>query len=380
MTKKIIALIVAGGSGLRMNAALPKQYLKIDNQTILRLTIEKFLSHPQISAVQVVINQEHLELYNEATAGLELLPVCYGGVERQDSVRLGLEAIHPLFPDLVLIHDAARPFVSHQLISNVISELETEKAVIPGIRSINSVKKVVGSYMITTLNRAELYNIQTPQAFEYQLIYSAHQAKKISVAEDDAAVLQACDPNVQIKVIPGEDANIKITTNHDLEKFKMQLTRIGSGFDAHRFSGEPGFVILGGIKILHNKTIIAHSDGDLVLHALTDALLGTIAAGDIGQHFPPSDERWKNCDSAEFVRHAHSLIQAKGGQIVNIDITIICERPKVGPYRQQIQESIANILGLQPDQVSVKATTTEKMGFTGREEGIAAQAVASMLI
>ena len=369
-----IALIVAGGRGSRLAGEIPKQYRLLGGTAILRHSVEAFLHHPKVDKVAVVIHPDDVDLYNEAMEGLSLLPPIHGGKERQDSVRLGLESLETYQPRYVLIHDAARPYVSAALILRVIEALGVHSAVLPVIPVTDTVKRIHGELVCETLDRSSLALAQTPQGFHYTEILAAHKKCKEERYTDDAALFE----QLQIKVhkVEGEAGNIKITTEKDMQQH--QETRVGMGFDAHRFAGEGTSIMLCGVAVPHDKTIEAHSDGDVGIHALVDALLGAIGAGDIGMHFPPSDMRWKGADSSDFLRYTHELVQRAGGSIINIDITIIGESPKVTPHREKMVMRLAELLGISMKRVSVKATTTEKMGFTGRKEGIAAQAVVSV--
>jgi 2-C-methyl-D-erythritol 4-phosphate cytidylyltransferase/2-C-methyl-D-erythritol 2,4-cyclodiphosphate synthase len=377
-----IALIVAAGRGLRAGAGLPKQYYSLSGASILERTLHRFI-HPKIDAIQVVIHKDDLELYEQATRNISnLLPYVYGGVERRDSVRLGLEAITKYSPKKVLIHDAARPFISEELIGTLIDELDHHPALIAAQKISDTVKYVEGSYIGRTVDRRHLYLAQTPQAFCFKTILTAHQTATGDDFTDDASLCEHA--NIPVKIIESTLSNYKITTQADIElamKLVRYETKVGIGFDAHRFiEGEntENFIIIGGTPISCARKIDAHSDGDLLLHAITDAILGAIGAGDIGLHFPPSDSKWRDADSSIFIKHAYNLVKEQCGEIVNIDTIIIGETPKILPHRKIIQQSIADMLALDVSRVSVKATTTEKMGFTGRGEGIAAQAIVSI--
>ncbi len=374
-----IALIVAGGKGTRFGASQPKQYSLLHGTAILRHTVLAFLHSPAIDHVQVVIHPEDEALYHHAMIGLSLLPPVSGGKTRQDSVRLGLEAIKTLTPAKVLIHDAARPFVAPALIHRVVTALDTAPAIIPVLPIYETVKQMnsEGTIISATLNREQLRTAQTPQGFHYSTILSLHKHYQGESYTDDAALCEQA--GIVVQAIEGDIQNRKITTQGDI--IMQYETRVGTGFDAHRFK-EPTnanpHVMLCGIAIPYTMTLEAHSDGDVALHALVDALLGTVGAGDIGQHFPPSDPQWKDADSRQFVAYACQLITQAGGRIVNVDITLIGEAPRIGPYRDAMREKVASILAIAANRVNIKATTTEKMGFTGRKEGIAAQAIASI--
>ena len=378
-----IALIVAAGRGHRASSKLPKQYAKLGNAAMLHHTVEKFLSHPKITHIAVVIHPDDIKLYEDAIGKLPILPPIYGGAERQDSVRNGLEMLTQYNPDNVLIHDGARPFVDHIMIDDLLEGLKSHSGVIPSLPVVDTLKKADQNNMISaTISRENLWRAQTPQAFRYQDIRRAHAKTQGQNLTDDAAIFEAA--NIPVSIVEGSVENIKITTADDLKQANIKMTalkipRIGTGFDVHRFD-EGDFVTLCGVEIPHTKKLSGHSDADVALHAITDALLGAIGDGDIGHHFPPSEVRWKGAKSRIFAEYALSLINAAGGIISNIDITIICEEPKMGPHRDNMRQSLANMLKLDLSQISVKATTTEKLGFTGRGEGIAAQASALVMM
>jgi len=363
---KNLALIVAAGKGARMGSDMPKQYLPLDGKPLLLHSIEAFLSHPEIDAVCVVI-AEGDSLYPDLKHD-KLLPPVTGGAERQDSVRLGLESIKDLKLKNVLIHDAARPYVSAELISRIIEALDEHDSAIPVISVKDSVR-VKGE----AVDRDEVFAVQTPQGFHYKRIADAHQRVKDRFT-DDAQVADAA--GIRLFFVEGEEANKKITTPSDLAPRPFTL-HVGQGFDVHAF--ETGtHVTICGIKIPHSNGLAGHSDADVGLHALTDAILGAIGEGDIGEHFPPTDMEWKDADSAKFVRHAVKHVMQKKAEISNVDITIICEAPKITPHKSAMRTRVAEILKISEDCVNIKATTTEKLGFTGRKEGIAAQAVATV--
>jgi 2-C-methyl-D-erythritol 4-phosphate cytidylyltransferase/2-C-methyl-D-erythritol 2,4-cyclodiphosphate synthase len=375
------ALIVAAGRGTRFGGALPKQYLPLGGASVLRHAVAAFTTHPGIAGVQVVIRAEDRANFDEAVAGLALLPPVPGGAERQDSVRLGLEALIPHDPDRVLIHDAARPFPDAALINRVLEALDRAQAAIPALPLGDTVKRVADGVIRDTVDRSQLWRAQTPQGFHFPAILAAHRAARGLVLTDDSAVAEAA--GMAPVVVPGSEDNQKVTTAQDLaaaERLLMARTgdvRVGQGFDVHPF-GPGDHVLICGIAIPHEKSLLGHSDADVGLHALTDALLGAIGAGDIGVHFPPSEPRWRGAASDQFLAHAAALVRARAGEIASVDVTIICERPRIAPHRAQMVERVAVILRVSPDRVSVKATTTERLGFTGRGEGIAAQAVATV--
>lgn len=377
------ALILAGGSGSRVGADIPKQYLEIGGRPVIRRTVEAFLSHPSVDTVQVVIGADDADLSKSALAGLDLPGPVIGGASRQDSGRRGLEALEASLPDLVLIHDAARPFIDHATIDRVIAALDDTPAVLPAVQVADTLKRGAGAppVVAATVDRENLWRAQTPQGFRYADILAAHKAAAGQEMTDDTAIAEHA--GLSVALVPGNEDNFKITTQDDLQRAERMIramtgeTRIGTGFDVHAF-GDGDKVILCGIEIPHDRALEGHSDADVALHAVTDALLGAIAEGDIGSHFPPSDPQWRGAASRVFLEHAADLITQKGGAIGNIDLTVICEAPKVGPHRDAMRQSLSDMLNIDPGRISVKATTTEKLGFTGRGEGIAAQAAVSV--
>lgn len=372
-------LIVAAGSGQRLGGEVPKQYLPLAGRSVLRRSIDAFAGHTGIDAIRVVISPDHDELYRLSTEGLKILPPVNGGAARQESVRNGLESLAELKPDKVLIHDAARPFVTADVIDGVLAALDRHPGAIPAVPVIDTLKRGKDGLIGGTIDRGGLWRAQTPQGFRFQAILDAHRKLSDKQLTDDAALLEAQGMNVEL--VPGAEGNFKITTMEDFERAKHllgtgQVFCTGNGFDVHKFTAGD-HVTICGVRVPHSHALEGHSDADVGLHAITDAILGTIGAGDIGQHFPPTDARWKGADSAAFLSHAASLVRDRGGSVVHVDVTIICERPKVGPHREAMVRRVAEILGLAPQRVSVKATTTEGLGFAGRREGIAAQATAT---
>lgn len=378
----IAALIVAAGRGSRVGSDVPKQYLTVNNVPILRKTAALFLDHPAINDVLVVIHEDDASLYGQAIDGLELLPSVTGGASRQESVRRGLEALVPRKPDYVLIHDGARPFVTAETITNVIHKLAEFDGAIAAIPVSDTLKRTDGKKITGTVSRDQLWRAQTPQGFRFDAILGAHRRAMGAALTDDAAVAEA--DGLSVAIVEASEANFKVTTVHDLERANIlsatpSQIRIGNGFDVHKF-GPGDHVMLCGIRIPHTSGLVGHSDADVAIHALVDALLGSVGLGDIGEHFPPSESKWAGADSALFLKHAKTLVRNKAGQISNVDLTIICERPKLGPFKTSMRNNIAALLSVDPGQVNVKATTTEKLGFTGRQEGIAVQAVASVIL
>jgi len=377
---KTVALVVAAGRGRRFCADLPKQYAVLGAHTVLRHTVTRFLDHPSVADVRCVIHPDDQTLYDEALDGLEVLAPVFGGATRQDSVRLGLQSLSDLAPDKVLIHDAARPFVNAALIDGVIDALDAHPGAVACVPVADTLKRGHDGMIEDTVSREGLFRAQTPQGFLYDDILKAHEKLVGQDLTDDVQLFERAGLNVALTA--GAEDNFKITTQEDLMRAERILaasceTRTAQGFDVHRF-GKGAFVTLCGVEIAHSHGLIGHSDADVALHALTDALLGTIGAGDIGQHFPPSDAKWKGAPSDRFAAHAVQLVHERGGEIVNVDITLICEAPKIGPHRDAMVARVADILNLCEDRVSVKATTTEGLGYTGRGEGISAQAMASV--
>jgi 2-C-methyl-D-erythritol 4-phosphate cytidylyltransferase/2-C-methyl-D-erythritol 2,4-cyclodiphosphate synthase len=386
------ALIVAAGRGSRMGAVgAPKQYLEIAGKTVLSHTLGKFDLHPEIDLVQVVIHADDHDLYAASVGGVgaKLAAPVDGGATRQISVARGLEALAASGCDSVLVHDAARPFVSPAAISAVIAALGSGKSAIAAQPVTDTIKRAGARQSIAaTVDRDGLWRAQTPQGFDLQAILAAHRrAAAIGRSDftDDAALAEWAGIEVALVPVPGH--NMKITTPEDVSLARALLgerreaveTRIGNGFDVHRFT-EGDHVWLCGVRIPHNASLEGHSDADVGLHALTDALLGAIGDGDIGQHFPPSDPQWKGAASHLFLADAGRRVRERNGRIVNCDVTLLCEAPKVAPHRDAMRKRIADILGIDVGRVGVKATTTEQLGFTGRREGIAAMAVASVAL
>jgi len=382
--QKCVALIVAAGKGNRFGSNTPKQYHSLCGEPVLRRTIKAFLNCPEVLAVKVVIHRDNVSLYEEAVRGLSLLPPCFGGKERQDSVRLGLESLQDEKPDIVLIHDAARPFVTSKIISDVIANIHKGQGAISAAKVTDTIKKADENNNIeTTIDRSCLWKAATPQGFMYDDILAAHKVAAGQALTDDAAVAE--NYGLKCVVVSGSAKNIKITTSEDMEMAEKMLqenrkykVKTGFGFDVHAFTNEKDFCILGGVKIPFDKGLKGHSDADVLLHALTDALLGAIGMGDIGTHFSDKDERWRGADSSQFLKYAADCVKDKGGVIENVDVTVICEAPRIGKYREEITQNIANILEIPSEDVNIKGTTTEHLGFTGRQEGIAATAIATI--
>lgn len=390
---KIAVIIVAAGQGMRarskidaLKEVIPKQYQKIDGVSSIRRSINSFAQCVPLSHIQCVVGDGQSQYYDAATHDLPGLkqPVL-GGIDRQSSVRNGLDAIAHQNPDLVLIHDAARPFVTQMIIEAVIERLVTSDAVIPAIPAIGTVKQSQDGLIIDkTLDRSVLFEAQTPQGFDFTKIHQAHTkaVKSDHQFTDDASIAEWAD--IPVEMIEGDAQNFKVTTPHDFELAKFYHkennvfeTRTGSGMDIHRFvNGD--YVRLAEVNIPNSKRLDGHSDADAALHVLTDALLGAMAVGDIGQHFPPSDPQWRGEPSRTFLSFAADLVRQNGGRIVNLDLTLMCELPKIGPHALAMRKNIANICQIDVTRVSVKATTAEKMGFVGRGEGLLANGTATI--
>jgi 2-C-methyl-D-erythritol 4-phosphate cytidylyltransferase/2-C-methyl-D-erythritol 2,4-cyclodiphosphate synthase len=376
-----VALIVAAGRGERFGSELPKQYLTLAGEPVLRRTVQAFLGHPDVEAVRVVIHPDHGALYAEAVAGLGLGEPIIGGAERQDSVLRGLEALAGAPPDRVLIHDAARPLVDAATIARVCAALADHPGAIAASPVVDTLKRAEDGRSAGTVDRAGLWRARTPQGFRYTDILEAHRAARGERLTDDAAVAERA--GLAVALVTSNPDNIKVTHADDLRRAEGLVmnqhgdVRMATGFDVHRFTAGD-HVMLCGVRVPHDAALEGHSDSDVALHALTDALLGTICDGDIGHHFSPSDPRWRGAPSHQFLRYAAERVRKRGGIIAHLDLTLICERPKVGPHREAMRARLAEIAGIAPDRISVKATTTEGLGFTGRREGIAAQAAATV--
>ncbi|HUN52900.1 MAG TPA: bifunctional 2-C-methyl-D-erythritol 4-phosphate cytidylyltransferase/2-C-methyl-D-erythritol 2,4-cyclodiphosphate synthase [Candidatus Sulfotelmatobacter sp.] len=375
------ALILAAGRGTRLGGDIPKQYLDLAGQPVLRHSIIAFARHKAVDFVRVVIHEDDRRAYERAAAGLGLLAPVQGGSDRQESVRLGLESLAELAPERVLIHDGARPLVDAATISRSLDALAAVPGAIAAVPLADTLKRDAAGLAQGGIERTGLWRAQTPQAFDFAKILAAHRAAAGAGLTDDAAVAERA--GLAVRLVPGSEDNIKVTTRDDLLRAERLLAgmfgdmRVGSGFDVHAF-GPVRPLMLCGIEVPHERGLEGHSDADVGLHALTDALLGALGAGDIGQHFPPSDPKWRGAASDRFLRHAAHLVGAAGGLIAHLDVTLICERPKIGPHRERMRVRIGEILDLALDRISVKATTTEGLGFTGRGEGIAAQATATV--
>jgi 2-C-methyl-D-erythritol 4-phosphate cytidylyltransferase/2-C-methyl-D-erythritol 2,4-cyclodiphosphate synthase len=375
-----IALIVASGRGVRFGGDRPKQYQPLLGKPVLRHTLERFTAHPAVTGVRAVIHPDDEKSYSQTASGLDLMPPVHGGASRQESVRLGLESLAHAPPNTVLIHDGARPLPSAALIDRVLAGLAAAPAVLPALPVTDTLKRAERGRAIATVDRSALVRAQTPQGFRFGAILDAHRKEAGAAHTDDAAVAAAA--GLEVALVDGDEDNLKVTEPVDLDRAGRLLagvwrSRTGLGFDVHRLvPGGP--MTLLGVEVPADCRLLGHSDADVGLHALTDALLGTIGAGDIGSHFPPSEARWAGADSTHFLVHARDLVTAAGGWIEHVDVTLICEWPKIGPHRERMVARIAGLLDLEPGRVSVKATTSEGLGFTGRGEGIAAQAVATV--
>ncbi len=378
-------LIAAAGTGQRMGTETPKQYIKIHGKSVLRYSIETFLSLPECASLRVIINPNDADLYHDAIMGLDLPPSIGGGKERSDSIINGLNSLDNLKnEDIILIHDGARPLTSPENIRSLLESLKNNRAATLAAPISATLRRSDNqNSAIEQVSRDNLWSIQTPQAFRYEDLLKAHKnADPEKSYTDDTALVSAI--GIPVKLVEGSEENIKVTRPQDLEMAEKLLkpktiTRSGLGFDVHAFDADkPGPVRLCGVNIDHPHALKGHSDADVGLHAITDALLGAISEGDIGQHFPPSNDKFKDMDSAIFLEKSLEIATSKNAHINNIDLTLICEEPKIGPHAHAMRKRIAEILNLQENQINVKATTTEQLGFTGRKEGIAAQALVTI--
>jgi 2-C-methyl-D-erythritol 4-phosphate cytidylyltransferase / 2-C-methyl-D-erythritol 2,4-cyclodiphosphate synthase len=382
---EVAVVVVAAGRGERAGGGQPKQFRRIGDEIMLRRTLLMLADAPKVGLVQPVIRPEDRTLFDAAADKIDVLPPAFGGSTRQASVRAGLEALATRKPNIVLVHDAARPFATSALVKRAIEAAEQTGAAVPGLPVTDTIKAVDdGGFVAQTLDRNQLRAIQTPQGFAFAPLLDAHRraaAQGRFDFTDDAALAEWA--GMKVSVFEGEPGNIKITNADDFARAEASQfaalgdVRTGTGIDVHAFA--PGdHVMLGGVRIAHGQRLSGHSDADVVLHAVTDALLGALADGDIGAHFPPSDPQWKGAASDQFLEFAVERVKARGGRIAHIDITVVCEAPKIGPHRDAMRAKIAEIAGIAPERVAVKATTSEKLGFTGRGEGIAAYATATV--
>lgn len=385
MTDTVAAVVVAAGRGVRAGGEIPKQYQSVGGVRVIRASVATLAGHRGIDMVQAVIQDGDAGRFADACANLQILPPVSGGATRQQSVMAGLEALISHAPDIVLVHDAARPFATAALVDRAIAAARQHGAAVPAVRLSDTVKQVDATgCVVATPDRATLRAVQTPQAFSFAMLLDAH--RRAAQAErhdftDDAALCEWA--GIRVHIFEGETTNMKLTTPDDFAKAEaahlMALgdVRTGTGFDVHAF-GDGDHVMLGGVKITHTRGLSGHSDADVVLHALVDAILGALSDGDIGQHFPPSDPQWRGATSDRFLAFAAERVRARGGMIAHLDTTVICEAPKIGPHRDAMRARIAQIAGIAVDRVAVKATTSEQLGFTGRREGIAAMASATV--
>ncbi|TKT73257.1 bifunctional 2-C-methyl-D-erythritol 4-phosphate cytidylyltransferase/2-C-methyl-D-erythritol 2,4-cyclodiphosphate synthase [Afipia massiliensis] len=384
-SKRTAAIIVAAGRGLRAGTGGPKQYRSIGGKTVLSRAMEPFCTHPDVFAVQPVRNPDDADIFDQAVCHLKYQTPVSGGATRQASVRAGLEALASEAPDIVLIHDAARAFVTDKVISRAIDAALITGAAIPVVSVTDTIKVVDGSGAVqATPDRANLRIAQTPQAFRFDVILEAHRRAAREGRDDftdDAAIAEWA--GLTVATFEGDAANMKLTTPEDFAREEARLgamlgdIRTGTGYDVHALT-DGDHLMLCGVRVPFNRGFLAHSDGDVGLHAIVDAILGALADGDIGSHFPPSDPKWKGAASDQFLKHAVELVGKRGGRIAHLEVTMICEAPKIGPLRDAMRAKIAEITGLPQSRVAVKATTSERLGFTGRQEGIAATASATI--
>ena len=372
----VTALIVAAGKGERLGGPVPKQFRLLGGKPVVRRAVEALIAHPAVARVRVVVGPGQQALAGEALAGLDVGELIEGGAERADSVRAGLAEAKG---DAILVHDSARPFCPPEVIDRLLAPLEFFDGAAPVI-AVGDTLARASDRIEENIDRTGMVRVQTPQAFRLAALRAAYESWTGPAPTDETTVARAA--GLKVAAVTGDPALEKITTAPDFARAEQWLAaqlvpRTGLGFDVHAFSGE-GPIMMGGVTIPHERGLAGHSDADVVLHAITDALLGAAGLGDIGQHFPPTDPQWKGASSELFLSHAAGLVRRLGGIIDHVDCTVICEEPKVGPHRLAIRARVAGILGLRESQVSIKATTTERLGFTGRGEGIAAQAVANI--
>jgi 2-C-methyl-D-erythritol 4-phosphate cytidylyltransferase/2-C-methyl-D-erythritol 2,4-cyclodiphosphate synthase len=375
---RIAALLVAAGSGSRFGGPEPKQFTRLGGKPVIRWAAEALL--PAVDLLQVVGEAEPVA---DALAGLKVLPTVPGGATRQESVRAGLEALAQHAPDVVLVHDAARPLIPAGTIDDLLAALRDGfLSAIPAVPVADTLKRAAGGAIEATVPRQNLFRAQTPQAFDFATLLALHRAAELFEATDDAWLLERAGHAV--KLVAGHEENIKLTYPADAARLARSLAppltpRMGTGYDVHAVkAGRP--MILCGVTVPHEVGLDGHSDADVGIHALCDAIYGALAEGDIGRHFPPTEDTWKDADSARFLRHAAGRIAARGGFLANADVTLICERPKITPHAPAMRARLAELLGTEIGRISVKATTSERLGFTGRGEGIAAQAAVCVMI
>ena len=372
----VTALIVAAGTGSRVGGGVPKQFQTIAGKAVLAHAVDALASHPGIDAVRVVIAAGQEELARDALGGRDVGELVIGGSERSDSVRAGLAAVEA---DIILVHDAARPFCPHGVVDRLLTALDSDEGAVPVLPIADTLARA-DSVLGEAIERAGAVRVQTPQAFRLQALYKAYDRWTGDNPTDEATVARAA--GLTVAAVAGDPMLDKLTTAADWARAEVGqaarlISRTGLGFDVHAFAGE-GPIMMGGVEIPHDRGLAGHSDADVVLHSITDALLGAAGFGDIGEHFPSGDPQWKGADSSIFLAHAAKLVRQAGGIIDFVDCTVICEAPKVGPYRDSIRSRVAEVLGLPISCVSIKATTTERLGFAGRREGVAAQAVATI--
>jgi len=372
----VTALIVAAGSGSRMGGDIPKQFRTIAGKSVLAHAVDALASHPAIDAVRVVIGVGQNELAQQALGNRDVGELIVGGAERADSVRAGLSMVET---EVILVHDAARPFCPHAVIDRLLEALQTANGAVPVLPVADTLARA-GMLLGEPIDRSGAVRVQTPQAFRLDALRDAYSRWTGIAPTDEASVARAA--GLTIATVEGNPMLDKLTSATDWARAEARhaarlISRTGMGFDVHAFAGE-GPIMMGGVAIPHERGLAGHSDADVVLHAITDALLGAAGLGDIGKHFPPSDPQWKGADSSIFLAHTADLIRKAGGLIDFVDCTVICEAPRIGPYRDAMRSCVADVIGLPPSHISIKATTTERLGFTGRSEGIAAQAVATI--
>ncbi len=379
MSKKVSVIVLCAGISARFKSSVPKQLYKINQKSLLQINLENFSENKFVEEIVVVSSKKYLEETTEISKNFTS-QIVIGGDTRQQSVFKGLKELEKNPPKFVLIHDCARPFVSQNLINKIVKNASLKNAVIPAVKIVDSVKRITPTKS-EVINRENLFAIQTPQCFPFRVIYNAHKnIKSVSFTDDSSLVKKFKFP---IKIIDGSRKNIKITSNNDLSFTKMiynsyyagnTMIKVGLGYDVHKFE-KGDKITLCGVTIPFDKKLIGHSDADVCYHSIVDAILGSLSLGDIGDHFPPSQKKWKNADSKIFMVFAKKKLIENNAEIQNLDLTIICEKPKIGIYKKEMKKKISSVLDLNIETINIKATTSEKLGFTGREEGIAAQSI-----
>jgi 2-C-methyl-D-erythritol 4-phosphate cytidylyltransferase/2-C-methyl-D-erythritol 2,4-cyclodiphosphate synthase len=381
--KSTVALVLAAGQGSRLEAVVPKQYHKLGGKAVLRWSLEILCEHAKIDFVRVVISPKDKALYDDAVSGLKLLSPIFGGETRQKSAKNGIESFCEIQPARILIHDGARPFINKTLIDRLLLQLKDEAAVIPALKLTDTLKKLNGKWVEKTIVSSKIWSAQTPQAFIFGDIHAAHRSTSQVNFTDDSSIAEYA--GIKVCVVEGLEQNIKITFRRDMDKALDMISqsaenlKVGTGFDVHSF-GDGNHLMLCGVKIPFDRGLVGHSDGDVAIHAIVDALLGGIGYGDIGEHFSSDTEEWKNQTSDHFLSYAIRLLDARSAHISHLDLTLICNKPRISEFRDVMRNRLAKIMGISFKKINIKGTTTDGLGFTGRGEGIAAQATVTLIV